>query len=287
MKILVTGGAGFVGSRLLKYLSSNTKYKLTSLDNYFTGKLQNHLSSEYVRYIAGNTWDAKQIFKTETFDIIYHFGEYSRISTSFDDIEMLNKSILQGTPVILELAKKWNAKLIYSASSSGLGNNGFDQNLSPYSWMKSKMVELIKNYNKWFGLQYQICYFYNVYGNCQITKGKYATVIGIFQQQYNDKKPLTVVYPGTQTRIFTHIDDIVNGLIKVLNTEIKNYEWYLKNNESISILNLCKLFNTEYKMIPSRLGERLCAQIIKTDTQTKLHWSSQSKIGDYIKKLIK
>ena len=281
MKILVTGGAGFVGSRLLKYLSTNPKYKLTSLDNYFTGRLQNHTYN--VKYIKGNTWEADKIFKGETFDIIYHFGEYSRISTSFDDIKLLNKSILQGTPVILELAKKWNAKLIYSASSSGLGNNGLDQNLSPYSWMKSKMIELIKNYNKWFGLEYQICYFYNVFGPGQITEGKYATVIGIFQQQYNDKKPLTIVSPGTQKRIFTHIDDIVNGLVKVLNTETKNHEWYLRSEESISILNLCKLFNTKYKIIPERLGERNNAQIKKNDTKTTLNWNTIYNIRDYVK----
>ena len=149
--------------------------------------------------------------------------------------------------------------------------------------MKSKMIDLIKNYNKWFGLEYQICYFYNVFGPGQITEGKYATVIGIFQQQYNDKKPLTVVSPGTQKRIFTHIDDIVNGLVKVLNTETKNHEWYLRSEESISILNLCKLFNTKYKIIPERLGERNNAQIKKNDTKTTLNWNTIYNIRDYVK----
>ena len=268
----------------MKYLSTNKKYKLTSLDNYFTGTRQKHISN--VKYIKGNTWEANKIFKTETFDIIYHFGEYSRISTSFDDITLLNKSVLQGTPVILELAKQWNAKLIYSASSSGLGNNGLDQNLSPYSWMKSKMIELIKNYNKWFGLEYQICYFYNVFGPGQITEGKYATVIGTFQQQYIDKKPLTIVFPGTQTRVFTHVDDVVNGLVKVLNTETKNYEWYMRNEESISIFNLCKLFNTTYEIIPERLGERNHSQITNNDTKTKLNWNTECNIRNYVKFII-
>ena len=152
-----------------------------------------------VNYVEGYTWDIDKIFESNNFDIIYHFGEYSRIVHSFDDINFVSESILRGTPKVFEFAKKCNAKIIYSASSSKFGNNGKDENLSPYAWMKSKMVELLKNYNLWFGLQYEISYFFNVYGPKQIYEGNYATVVAIFERQFNNNEKLTVVKPGTSS----------------------------------------------------------------------------------------
>ena len=165
MKILVTGGAGYVGSNLIKHLKKHTNTTITSLDNYFTGQKDNHI--EGVEYIQGNTWEINQLPKQ---DIVYHFGEYSRVVPSFKDVDYLMTANLWGTSRVLEQCNKWNAKLIYSASSSKFGDN---ENLSPYSWVKSKMVELIKNYAEWYKLKYEICYFYNVYGKNHITEGDY------------------------------------------------------------------------------------------------------------------
>ena len=207
MNILVIGGCGFIGSNLIEKLLKQNKYNIYCLDNYFTGTINNHFDN--VKYIEGNSWDIDKFFPDIKFKIIFHFGEYSRISTSFEDINILYDSILKGTPKVLEYCLKNNTKLIYSASSSKFGNNGKDENLSPYSWMKAKMVELIKKYNKWFNLQYQIVYFYNVYGPRQIYNSKYSTAIAIFEEQKKNNQKLTVVRPGTQKRNFTHIYDVL------------------------------------------------------------------------------
>ena len=277
-KVLVTGGEGFVGKSLIRQLLTKKKYSIVSLDNNLTSVKDHHFKK--VKYFTGNTWDAKEILKDYKFDIIFHFGEYSRISTSFEDIEILQKSIMSGTPVILELARKWNAKLIYSASSSGLGSNNQDQNISPYSWMKSKVVELIKNYNRWYDLNYQICYFFNVYGSGQLSEGNYATVIGIFLKQFKEGKKCTVIKPGTQTRDFTHIDDVVSGLISSLNIEY-NYEWFLRRNEIFNIIEVAEIFG-EYEMIEERQGERFETMKFSSDTNKKLNWYPKNNLKDYI-----
>lgn len=284
IRVLVTGGAGFVGSSLIKKLKETHSVSITSLDNYFTGKLENHISG--VEYIEGDTCDAINIFKNRQFDVVYHFGEYSRIVKSFDDIEYIQKSILIGTPIILGLCKQWNAKLIYSASSSKFGNNGKDENLSPYAWAKSKMVELIKNYNVWFGLQYEICYFFNVYGPGQIMEGDYATVIGIFERQYKKGEPLTVVAPGTQSRDFTHIDDITEGLIKLFNKSMC-HEWYLRSGKNITIIDVARMFSNNFVIVPARRGERFASQIFKSDTEHLLDWSATRDLTTWINSIKK
>ena len=234
-----------------------------------------------VEYIVGYSWDIFQIFKNKTFDVIYHFGEYSRISTSFDDINFISESILRGTPKVFEFAYKNNTKIIYSASSSKFGDSGKDENLSPYSWMKSKMVELLKNYNKWFNLQFEICYFFNVYGPRQISIGNYATVVGIFLNQYRQGKTLTVVKPGTQSRDFTHINDIVEGLIKSSKINL-NYEWYFRSGKSITIIELAELLG-KWKFIPERKGDRKESTYFSNDTKEKLKWESTINLKDWIK----
>ena len=245
--ILVTGGAGFIGSNLIKSLIKKHKnINIVSLDNYFTGSIENHI--EGVEYIQGNTWDANIIFKNRTFDTVFHFGEYSRIVQSFRDINTVSKSILYGTPTIQNLCKRWNAKLIYSASSSKFGNDGKDEDLSPYSWSKSKNIELIKNYNKWFGLNYELVFFYNVYGPRQIINSPMSAVIGIFENQYNKKKSLTVVKPGNQRRDFTHVNDIVDGLIKIGLSSIENEDaWELGTGTNYSINELFDFFSLKFK----------------------------------------
>lgn len=277
MKILVIGGAGYVGSNLLKKLKKNTNYKLTSLDNYFTGTNTNHI--EGVNYVYGNSWEINEL---EKHDIVFHFGEYSRVVPSFKDTLYLFKSNLYGTSKVIEQCKKWKAKLIYSASSSKFGNN---ENLSPYSWVKSKIVELIKNYGEWFGLNYEICYFYNVYGKNHINNGNYATVIGIFEKQYSEKKPLTVVYDGKQTRQFTHIDDITDALLIIINQN-KNNEWYLTAEKNYKIIDVARMFSKDIIMIPKKRGERYNVYEIENDTKEILNWETNHTLENYIEDFI-
>ncbi len=277
--ILVTGGAGFIGSNLIKSLIEKHKnINIVSLDNYFTGSIENHI--EGVEYIQGNTWDANIIFKDRTFDTVFHFGEYSRIVKSFRDVNIVSKSILFGTPTILNLCKRWNAKLIYSASSSKFGNNGEDENLSPYAWMKSKIVELIKNYNTWYDLQYEICYFFNVYGPGQITSGDYATVVGIFERQFKAGEKCTVVYPGTQSRDFTHINDIVSGLL-LASQRNDNYEWYLRSGINVTMIDLAEMYG-DWEIIPERRGERFTSEYFESDTEEKLRWKPVHSLTEWI-----
>ena len=273
MNILVTGGAGYVGSNLIKHLKKHTKATITSLDNYFTGQEANHIKG--VEYIQDCTWKINELPKQ---DIVYHFGEYSRVVPSFKDVEYLMTSNLWGTSRVLEQCKKWNAKLIYSASSSKLGGN---ENLSPYSWVKAKMVELIKNYSHWYGLKHEICYFYNVYGKNHISEGDYATVIGIFERQYKKGKPITVVGTGNQSRQFTHIDDIVNALDKIRKKDY-NREWYLSSDKEYKIIDVAKMFSDNIEFVPKRKGERYNAVTIPNDTKEILKWEIKNDLKTYI-----
>ena len=281
--ILVTGGAGFIGSNLIEFLSKNKSNSVYSLDCYFTGSKDNHIQN--VNYFEGYTWDVFDIFNDIKFDIIFHFGEYSRIVKSFDDINFVSESILKGTPKILEFARKNKAKLIYSASSSKFGNDGRDENLSPYAWMKSKMVELIKNYNNWFNLDYEICYFFNVYGPRQIYEGEYSTVIAIFERQFLNNQKLTVVKPGTQSRDFTHVNDIVTGLIKA--SEINsNHEWHLRSGINYSIIEVAEFFTKNWVFINERKGERFTSEEFKSDTNKILDWMPKHTLKKWINNII-
>lgn len=280
-RVLVTGGAGFVGSNLIREIRREyPEARVTSLDNYFTGKVGNHV--EGVEYIKGNTWNAPSLLADRSFDTVFHFGEYSRIVKSFDDITFVSDSILNGTPKILELCKRWGAKLVYSASSSKFGNGGKDENLSPYSWMKAKMVELIKNYGEWFGLEYEICYFFNVYGPGQIEEGDYATVIGIFERQWKAGEKCTVVKPGTQSRDFTHVEDIVRGLVKAATLEeTHRHEWHLRSGVNIPIVDVASKFG-EWELIPERRGERFTSEEFPSDTEERLGWKAAWSLDDWI-----
>ena len=282
-KILVTGGAGFIGSNLIEKLIEDKNNQITSLDCYFTGEISNHLNG--VEYINGYTWDINEIFKEKKFDLIFHFGEYSRIVHSFEDIDFVSESILRGTPKVFEFAKKCTAKVIYSASSSKFGNNGSDENLSPYAWMKSKMVELLKNYNKWFELKFEICYFFNVYGPRQIYNGNYATVVAIFEKQFRDKQKLSVVKPGTQSRDFTHISDIISGVLASEKINL-NYEWHLRSGENISIIDLAEMFG-EWEFIEERKGERFTSESFNSDTEKLLNWSPKYKLINWVNEIKK
>jgi len=279
--ILVIGGAGFIGSNLIKTLASDKV--IISLDNYSSGYKTNHIINVNVKYIEGNSWDILNIDELKNFKpvIIYHFGEYSRISQSFEEPSKVFKSNTYGTQQVLEYAVLNKSKLIYSGSSAIFGN----YNLSPYAFTKAKNIELIKNYKDWYGLEYSIVYFYNVYGQGQITKGNYATVIGIFEEQYKNKKPLTVVKPGTQTRFFTHVDDIIRGLLLVAEKG-EGDGYMLGTRKDISIFDLVKMFNTEYVMIESKKGERYTSIMESNKMYEELGWEPIINIEDYIKNII-
>ena len=280
--ILVTGGAGFIGTHLVNLLKKEYPYaEIMVLDNYYTGSRDKHVKG--VKYVYGNTWDINSIVATREFDAdtVFHLGEYSRIVKSFDDIDYVMKSNLRGTSEVVEYCKRKEAKIIYSASSSKFGNDGADENLSRYSWAKAKGVELIKNYSKWFGIKYEICYFFNVYGPGQITTGDYATVIGIFENQMKLRKPITVVSPGTQSRDFTHVEDVVRGVVMTTHMNMDK-EWHLRSGYNVELLDLAKMFSDDIVMMPERKGERFTSEEFYSDTEEILGWKAEKSLAEWI-----
>ncbi|MDC0455982.1 NAD-dependent epimerase/dehydratase family protein [Candidatus Pelagibacter sp.] len=281
--IIVTGGAGFIGSNLIKYLLKKTNCRIISIDNYSSGTKKNHTNHKNVKYIKGENNNISTILSPykRKIKVIFHFGEFSRIYQSFlNTKKCLNYNIKHSFEVI-NFAKDNKIKIIYSATSSALGNGGMDENLSPYAWSKSKNIELIKNFSMWFGLKYELVFFYNVYGPGQILDGKMSAVIGLFETQYKKKLPLTVVRPGTQKRNFTHISDIVTGCYLAM-IKGKQNEYMLSSNKSYSIINIAKMFKTNYRFLKSRPGERFGSTILNTNSKKILGFKAKKDIKIYI-----
>ena len=285
--IIVTGGAGFIGSNLIKYLLEKTDLKIISIDNYSTGTKKNHLNHKNVKYIKGENINISKILKSykKRIKAIYHFGEFSRIYQSFLMTKKCLNSNIYNSFEVINFAKDNKIKIIYSATSSNLGNKGKDENLSPYAWTKSKNIELIKNYSKWFGLKYELVFFYNVYGPKQIAVGPMSALIGIFETQFKKKKLLTVVNPGNQKRDFTHIDDIVVGCYLAL-IKGKQNEYMLCTNKSYSIVQIAKMFKTKFRFIKSRPGDRFGSTILNNNAKKILGFKAKKSIKDYIKNFI-
>jgi UDP-glucose 4-epimerase len=282
--LLVTGGAGFVGSNLIKALLTDfPAAAIVSLDNYFTGAAANHVNDPRVTYLDGSTVDVSKIWAERGLpspEIVFHLGEYSRIVQSFDDHDLTWEFNLLGTMEVVKFASASGSKLIYAGSSSKFGNDGQDENLNPYAWTKAKNIEYITNYATWYGLDYAITYFYNVYGPGQITSGRYATVIGIFEDHYLRGEPLPVVSPGTQTRDFTHVDDIVRGIVLVAQKGTGD-GYLLGAGHEWPLLEVAKLFGTDYVMIPALRGERVRGQA-DTRKAGELGWHPEIRLDDYV-----
>ena len=286
--ILITGGAGFIGSSLIEFLlKKNPNYKIISLDNYFTGSIKNHINNKNVKYIKGHNKDIQFLLKDykKKINVVFHFGEFSRIYQSFKDYKTCFDFNIHHTSKVIQFALHNKIKLIYSATSSNLGNHGNDEHLSPYAWSKSKNIELIRNYNKWFGLKYELVYFYNVYGPRQILNSKMSAVIGIFETLYKKKKPLTVVLPGTQKRDFTHIDDIVEGCYLAWKKGKQN-DYMLGTKRSYSIIDIARMFKSRIKYLPERPGDRLGSTITNNNALEILGYKPKKKIEDYIQNFI-
>lgn len=281
-KILVTGGAGFVGSNLCEALVKNADNQVFSLDNYFTGSRENHI--EGVTYIEGST---EHIFELVNFtpDLVFHLGEYSRVEQSFEDIDKVLLFNKIGTLKVLEFCRKRKSKLIYAGSSTKFGDGGMGKNQSPYAWSKSSNTELIQNYGEWYGLEYAIVYFYNVYGKREICEGKYATLIALFTEKMKKGEPLTVVSPGTQQRNFTHIDDIISGLILV-GEKGKGDGYGIGSAEAYSVMEIAQMFGGKIQMLPERKGNRMTSDVI-TEKIQKLGWKAEKSVKDYIADFLK
>lgn len=270
--LVVTGGAGFVGSNLIDFLLQKTNYKIVSIDNYSSGSKKNHFKNSRVKYIKSNTKNIAKVLNKSKKKIhtIFHFGEFSRIYQSFLKINDCLNSNSIGTNAVFTFCMINNIKLIYSATSASLGNHGNDRNLSPYAFTKAKNLEYLNNLNKWFNFKFEIIYFYNVYGPRQICVGDMATVIGIFENCYRKNLPITVVRPGTQKRRFTHIQDTINVCYYAWKQN-KCYHYSISNKKSLSILQVAKMFNSKIKYLPFRKGERYASALTNMNLSNKVH----------------
>ena len=287
-KILITGGAGFVGTNLIKFLLKNTNHKIISIDNYSSGSKKNHIKSSRVRYIKEETKNISKLIKRpKEIHSIFHFGEFARIYQSFKKMNECLESNSIGSNSIFNFCLKNKVKLIYSATSASLGNSGNDKNLSPYAISKAKNLEFLENLKKWFNFKYEVIYFYNVYGPNQIKTGKMSTVIGIFEDHYKKGKPLPVVLPGTQTRRFTHIDDTIKICFLAWKKNLCRH-YSIANKKSYSIVQVAKLFKSRISYLPKRAGERYTSSLISKNLSNKIYKHyGKIKLEDYIGKFLK
>ena len=287
--IVITGGAGFVGSNLIEFFLQKTNFKIISLDNYSTGKKKNHLINKRIRYLNSDTKnisDSLKIYKKKI-HTIFHFGEFSRIYQSFLKMNECINSNSIGSHAVFNFCLTNNIKLIYSATSASIGNNGLDKNLSPYAFTKAKNLELLENFKRWFQFKYEVIYFYNVYGPKQISSGSMATVIGIFENQFKKKIPLTVVSPGTQSRRFTHINDTVEACYYAWKKK-KCRHYSISNRKSYTIIEVAKLFKSKIKLLPSRKGERYASALTSMNLSNKVHkLFGKINLKDYVKNIVK
>jgi UDP-glucose 4-epimerase len=287
--IVVTGGAGFVGSNLISLLLKKTKLKIVSIDNYSTGLRKNHLKNKRIKYINSHTKNISKILNKNKKRIhtIFHFGEFARIYQSFLKMNECINSNTIGSHEVFNFCLSNNIKLVYSATSASIGNKGHDKNLSPYAFTKAKNLEMLENLKRWYDLKFEIIYFYNVYGPKQINKGSMATVIGIFEEQYKKNTPLTVVKPGTQSRRFTHINDTIDACYFAWKKN-KCRHYSISNKKSYTIIDVAKMFDSKIKLLPSRRGERFASALTSMNLSNKVYKKfGKINLKNYIKTFIK
>jgi UDP-glucose 4-epimerase len=287
--LVITGGAGFVGSNLISELLKFKKFKIISVDNYSSGLYKNHIKHKRVKYLKGSTKNIETLLRSYNGKIhsIFHFGEFARIYQSFKKINECFSSNIEGSSSVFNFALKNKIRLIYSATSASLGNNGDDMNLSPYAFSKAKNLELLNNLKKWFNFRYQVIYFYNVYGERQICKGDMATVVGIFEDCFRSGKKLPVVRPGTQERRFTHVFDTVKACIFAWRKN-KSKHYSISSKQSHSIIELAKMFKSKIRYLPKREGERFSSALTKMNLNNKIiRLSAKIKLSDYIKNFLR
>jgi UDP-glucose 4-epimerase len=282
--LIVTGGAGFIGSNLISELLKSKKFRVLSIDNYSSGLSKNHIKNKRVKYLKGNTKNIEILLKGYIGRIhsIFHFGEFARIYQSFKKINECFSSNIEGSFNVFNFALKNRIRLIYSATSASLGNKGKDMNLSPYAFTKAKNLELLENLKKWFNFRYEVVYFYNVYGERQICKGDMATVVGIFEDHFLRGKKLPVVKPGTQIRRFTNVFDTVKACIFAWK-ENKCKHYSIASKHSYSIIDLAKLFKIKIRYLPMRKGERFASALTRMNLNNRIvRLSAKIRLKDYV-----
>ena len=281
MKILVTGGAGFIGTNLIKELLANG-HNVVSIDNYSTGNKENHQDGcLYYKYDLSYNYIRDD---GDGYDTIYHLAALARIQPSLKDPYKSIYNNFVSTLNVLEYARTKNIRFVYAGSSSF--HHGLYE--SPYAWSKFSGEDLCKLYSSVYGIDTAICRFYNVYGQYQLEKGTYATVMGIFENQFRNKEPLTIVGTGEQRRDFTHVDDIVDGLVKCSEQPFRGEIFELGSGVNYSINEITDMFGKDYpkKYISMRSGEYDVTLADYTLANKVLNWIPTKNIKTYIEKIV-